>query len=1155
MGTSAQPGSTGPQPGSLTYSAARAGRPMDVYRAQVGDRYVDQRGKEFEVTAISPPGTAGRGRMSGPVVHATIVADGAVAPGGYTVDIATGSSGFFPEKYTHTGARRISTAAQVDTYGNPLPSSSPGSYPGGELKSAASPGNHHDRTREELVLATVTRLGLDPAEAWRLTFDELRRTIGTGELDPAAAHRLHGTPMDPEKQATYEANVAAAGVFGDPQTGQSTGELVTGGPDAPGLANGAVYLAVTDRLLPEETRDAIRAAETAYETRGTGDPRDFTALATLLNSAAGVYTDLANQPGETGIAQPPGPRVVTPEAAATAERYRRAALYFQVRAAQPATGPDHWVDDLGSRSARDAVQAQAARGIMPGADVDWAGDPVTVRMRVGEVTEADTVLYDPSLGEWHGNDGDNRMIFSNANWEAHGITAVPHAEQGPDRIDIEHHPETTPTASTVRVGAPGSDTVEQVPLEELRRRLSQDPSLPPEQRAVYEAEVKERDPDAQYWAVTTETLQRRVDEGRGRRMAPQVQRNYDAYKTELERRQNLDTVTAEPSTGSEARSVEAPRPTAAAEEPEPGEGVTVEHTAEGTLVYGTSRGDTTVTGALKTQGFRWSRNLEAWYLPRNLTDATRDRKVDALKASLPGLTVESPDDGRRLTAAEKHASKLERAAERAERKSAQAEKLQATADAHSAASDAIREHIPLGQPILTDHYSAPRHMRAIARAHSHDEKSWDAQKAANAAQDAADRAAATATGQEAKSTIDNRIKKNTALVRKIDRELDGHRVAQGIIDKLGADHPTVTEAGGPTRLGVRSPERIVDLEEQKAIALDAITFDKDKLAAAGGVTYGRDNVSVGDFVKTRFGWSPVVRANQKTATVPSGYSWTDTVPWVEVTDVEKAENLSLDTINKMIAKAEDKPTLKALERTLARAQAAAATADKDSPPAPSAPSGAAAPTPAAEDTPTADHARPAPATSSATSATSGGTPDTSGRSAQDIPRTKTGAPDYGAMSAEQAAQVRAELAGTGVGARVTSDLGTGTVETVSTRGTTVRYDNAKVGLFHHMAGTPGHDRVKPLADEAKLPTVQGEAQSVPAETGTPAPMSPVNAPGAHQATSVRRAGSATWSTEEQSLLTIPDVDDQARQRLAAQTRTGAPTAGPRPAGPTAGVPR
>jgi len=310
--------------------------------------------------------------------------------------------------------------------------------------------------------------------------------------------------------------------------------------------------------------------------------------------------------------------------------------------------------------------------------------------------------------------------------------------------------------------------------------------------------------------------------------------------------------------------------------------------------------------------------------------------------------VEVPDGGRRLTAAEKETAQRERAVQRSDRMSTKAEKLTTQAETHRAAADRISQNIPFGQPILLGHHSEPRALRDADRIRSNIDRSSEYAASAEAAQAAAVRAERTATGAESVVTITNRIERNEALVRKVDRELADHASARGIVDRLGADHPTVAKVG-PERLGVRGPERLAQLQQLKAEALDAIGHDRTKLAAAGGVAYGKHNVEPGDLICTREGYTPVIRANAKTATVPTGYSWTDTIPWSRVRKVVKAEKFTPDQVREILEAVEpgDKHRAAAFQKTLARAEAAEAAA------------AGAAPTTASVDKPVAEpEARP-----------------------------------------------------------------------------------------------------------------------------------------------------------------------------------------------------
>ncbi|MFI5627529.1 DUF3560 domain-containing protein [Nocardioides sp. NPDC051685] len=321
---------------------------------------------------------------------------------------------------------------------------------------------------------------------------------------------------------------------------------------------------------------------------------------------------------------------------------------------------------------------------------------------------------------------------------------------------------------------------------------------------------------------------------------------------------------------------------------EPGAGVRVEHTAEGTLVHGTTRGDHAQVDALKAEGFKWSRNLGAWYLPRNLRQETRDRKVAALQRALPGAEVES--DGRRQTAAERHAAKLERANERAERKTAQADRLQAAAEAQEKRSNDYLSAIPLGQPNITDTASGRAFANKRAKMQELGARAWETQKDATAAREAAERAAEAAKGAINPVTVRNRIKKNEADIRKWRRELEGTK-------------PTwYTNADGDSVFGNRpaTGQRKTDLERYIERAQDQVDFDRSQLDAAGVKTYSRDTVAPGDFIKYGGDWYPVLKSNAKSASIPwfTGSTWT--ADWEKVTDHKSADEFSEDQLQRLI---------------------------------------------------------------------------------------------------------------------------------------------------------------------------------------------------------------------------------------------------------------
>ncbi|WP_130179237.1 hypothetical protein [Cryobacterium sp. SO1] len=53
--------------------------------------------------------------------------------------------------------------------------------------------------------------------------------------------------------------------------------------------------------------------------------------------------------------------------------------------------------------------------------------------------------------------------------------------------------------------------------------------------------------------------------------------------------------------------------------------------------------------------------------------------------------------------------------------------------------------------------------------------------------------------------------------------------------------------------------------------------------------YDRSTVKKGDRVKIRGQWREVVRANLKTVSVTTGYTWTDTAPYAEVQQLVRPE--------------------------------------------------------------------------------------------------------------------------------------------------------------------------------------------------------------------------------------------------------------------------
>ena len=129
----------------------------------------------------------------------------------------------------------------------------------------------------------------------------------------------------------------------------------------------------------------------------------------------------------------------------------------------------------------------------------------------------------------------------------------------------------------------------------------------------------------------------------------------------------------------------------------------------GAVLHGTCRDDASAIKAVG--GWKWSRNLNAWYLPRSWRDETVERKVQATVEAL-GCTVE-------VEAVETGEDRLARLADnaetRAERLAAKSEAARDEAMARYAKAKALSDVIPFGQPVIAGHHSQARHLRDLAK--------------------------------------------------------------------------------------------------------------------------------------------------------------------------------------------------------------------------------------------------------------------------------------------------------------------------------------------------------------------------------------------------------------------------------------------------------
>lgn len=256
---------------------------------------------------------------------------------------------------------------------------------------------------------------------------------------------------------------------------------------------------------------------------------------------------------------------------------------------------------------------------------------------------------------------------------------------------------------------------------------------------------------------------------------------------------------------------------------------------EGTLIDGTAKGDGSAE-ALKANRWRWSRNLGSWYLPRTRNHLPNQLAIRATVAGLEaaGFTVSTeleesvPEDMAAVEEAknDQYTARAQALAEKATRK-------QAAADAAEIRRRADLEALPPGgEPIKIGHHSEARHRRGISRAWDSLGKSVEADQAAGAAQIAA----GTVSARYNPVTVYNRIERLSAELRRWDRNY-----------------------GPGTQPRQQELHAQIDYWQEVRAA---------QIADGTAGDYSRDTIHPGDEVKAGGRWHKVVKANQKTVSVP-----------------------------------------------------------------------------------------------------------------------------------------------------------------------------------------------------------------------------------------------------------------------------------------------
>lgn len=301
---------------------------------------------------------------------------------------------------------------------------------------------------------------------------------------------------------------------------------------------------------------------------------------------------------------------------------------------------------------------------------------------------------------------------------------------------------------------------------------------------------------------------------------------------------------------------------------------------EGTLVHGTERDDNVGT-AMRANGFKWSRNLKAWYRPRSRDKMPDEYKISRLRKALQeqGLDVGLDIDRRMGDAQHREDNRAQRSADRIEALGEKAQRKQAAAgaawNAHFARVDALP---PGGEPIKVGHHSEKRHRRDLDRAWKSLGRAVTADEAAGEVQRRIEAAESHRDQRNRPYTVANRIEKLEKKIKKQRDYLNGAPIYRG-----GARRKPLT---GDSR--VRALNEIdtdmQDLQVQRAIF--------DQLKADGKVVDIHD-LRPGDKIGHFDQWLPVEKVNKASVTVQGGRKFKQG----EVTKVKKITDEELAELN------------------------------------------------------------------------------------------------------------------------------------------------------------------------------------------------------------------------------------------------------------------
>lgn len=311
--------------------------------------------------------------------------------------------------------------------------------------------------------------------------------------------------------------------------------------------------------------------------------------------------------------------------------------------------------------------------------------------------------------------------------------------------------------------------------------------------------------------------------------------------------------------------------------------LTIQHSyAEGTTLTGSRKGDG-LYQLLRSHGWVFRRSVGDFRLLGSVDKPAKQEAIDRTVSAVEqlGFTVAVTIDNTIRSMEDQEADRAARAEDRAARLEYRAGRIGHEAESRRAAAERVFDSIPMGQPMLVDHYSYKADRNRRERAWNNLGKSIKLGKQAGKVVQQAETAAHHMDYRHTPETVANRITKLEADRHRVQRSLDGYtrnfRNSQGAIYSREEHAP----ATGTHR---------EDLEGEGAHLDEQLRYwrkvREQQINDGKATNYTRGTIKKGDLIKHRGCWYPVERVNKVSVSVPSivGGSWTDTMRYEHITD-------------------------------------------------------------------------------------------------------------------------------------------------------------------------------------------------------------------------------------------------------------------------------